>query len=215
MKLFEKYKAYIFTGGGIVATATITAIITPLIQPVVSEWIRLVKSDDKISVINCTSELSEKGFPELKSLCSPLKNNAFKEADDQTFKAIGSMIHEENWDKNRTYHGEDIVNKRICPQLIEIDKLWRSASSNRLGFTIQKKIWNETKNNYPVFAKKVGWTQNGDWKRNLSYELNSSMPDGHLPVLWNQKPGQDVSGNKSFEKEYTAFFKAIEVCDTK
>jgi hypothetical protein len=217
LTFINKHKALIATGIlAPIATGIIVGIVQTFLQPVILESSGVVKPDDKKAVIDCTRELNNKGFPELESLCSPLKNNFLRKADHETYQAIGRMIpiaDRKNKKKSEYYSGADIANKKICPQLIEIDRLWKEASSNRLGFSIQKKIWIESDRNYQVFTEKIGWgdTTNG-WKDKLSYQLNDKMPDGHLPALWNQKQGDSVMGDSSSEEEYMAFFKTIEAC---
>jgi hypothetical protein len=214
LTLINKHKALIATGIlAPIATGIIVGIIQTFLQPGILESSGVVKPDDKKAVVDCTRELNNKGYSELESLCSPLKNNFLRKADHETYEAIGKIIHKD-WDKRKKYYsGVDIANKKICPQLIQIDKLWREASSNRLGFGVQKKIWLENNRNYQLFTEKVGWgdTDNG-WKDNLSYELNDKMPTGHLPALWNQKQGDPAVGKLSNEEEYTSFLKAIEAC---
>jgi GUN4-like len=215
MNFVEKHKTLLVNGLlAPVVIGVIVGIIQTFLQPAILESSGIVKPEDKKSVVDCSRELDNKGYTELKSLCSPLKNNFLREADDKTYKAIGAIVKGKQWDE-KYYSAESIANKNMCSELLSIDKLWKEASSNKLGFTIQKKIWDESKNNYQIFTEKVGWTNTeGEWKVKLSYELNDQTKNGHLPALWNQKPGDPAVGKSSGEKEYERFFKAIEKCQS-
>jgi hypothetical protein len=216
LDFIKKHKAIVATGVfAPIITGVIVGIIQTFLQPLILESSGVVKPDDKKVVIDCTRDLNNKGFPELESLCSPLKNNFLRKADHETYEAIGKIIPVTDREKklDKYYSGVDIANKKICPQLIEIDKLWRQISSNKLGFSAQKRIWIKNNRNYQLFTEEIGWgdVSNG-WKDNLSYELNDKMLEGHLPVLWNQKQGSPAVGKKSNEEEYTTFLKTIEAC---
>jgi GUN4-like len=128
------------------------------------------------------------------------------------------------WEKTDGYTGEMIRKEKICPQLKEIDELWKKVSI-RLGFSAQRKIWKESQENYPAFTEKVGWVINeSTWIRNLSYELKTQktskngqlededIKEGHLPALWNQTVKDPTEGPSSGEDEYKAFFKALQFC---
>jgi hypothetical protein len=60
-----------------------------------------IKPEDRTTVTECKRQLDSKGYVELESLCSPLKNKFFKEADTQTYNAIGKIIRGENWDSKK------------------------------------------------------------------------------------------------------------------
>ena len=74
----------------------------------------------------------------------------------------------------------------------ELDKLWRNASNNRFGFSIQKQIYLQTSNQlnqynwqiYCNFGEKVGWYEpNTGWKDYTKLDFSDSAPEGHLPFL--------------------------------
>jgi GUN4-like len=170
-----------------------------------------IKPEDRSTVTECKRQLDSKGYIELESLCSPLKNKFFQAADTATYNAIGMIIRGDKWDLKKGYRGKDIANKAaMCPKLKEIDKLWKDASGNKLGFNAQRKIWNKTKS-YPAFTKDVGWKNDDNSWTVPSYDLEK-VRDGHLPALWNQTHGDPNVGDASGETDYKTFFEFIESC---
>jgi GUN4-like len=198
------------TISGVIA-GVIAGFIVTFFQPRVLESIGVVKPGDRKAVIDCERQLNNKGFTELQPLCSPLKNNFLKTADTETYNAIGRLIHGDKWGKGQktTYTAQAILDKKICPQLKEIDELWKEASKGKLGFSVQKKIW-ENARGYQNFINTVGWlNSDGAWKNSLSYELKS-IQNGHLPALWNQTPADSLLSSK---KEYETFFEVYAACE--
>jgi GUN4-like len=170
-----------------------------------------IKPEDRSTVTECKRQLDSKGYIELESLCSPLKNKFFQAADTAIYNAIGMIIRGDKWDLKKGYRGKDIANKAaMCPKLKEIDKLWKDASGNKLGFNAQRKIWNKTKS-YPAFTKDVGWKNDDNSWTVPSYDLEK-VRDGHLPALWNQTHGDPNVGDASGETDYKTFFEFIESC---
>jgi GUN4-like len=204
---------------GFVLTGLIAPVITGLcsglavlfFQQGILESSGAIKPGDRTVVTECTRTLDRQGYVELESLCNPLKNDFLKEGDTQTYKAIGKIIRgEEKWEKgNKTYNAEDIREKVTCRQLEEIDELWKKASNNKLGFSAQKRIWDNSEKNYQTFTKEIGWTNSeGHWNDNLSYSSKDAV-EGHLPVIWNQNSKE---GKLSGQKNYSAFFEVFSYC---
>jgi GUN4-like len=196
-----------------IVTGIFTGIAVLCFQQPIFELIGVVKLEDRKEVIDCKRELNNKGFPELEPLCDPLKNKFGKRADHETYNVIGKMIYGESWGQKgkTTYNVDDIINYVGCPALKEIDELWKSASSGKLGFSAQYEVWSSVDKNYKTFGRDIDWVQSdGTPKRRLNYELGNSPQKGHLPALWNQAPGdkaQDSNGPL-----YSKLFDYIEAC---
>ncbi|MEB3231388.1 MAG: pentapeptide repeat-containing protein [Leptolyngbyaceae bacterium] len=80
-----------------------------------------------------------------------------------------------------------------CEDLKVLDELWREASDNRFGFSVQRQIWeNSVQQDYGKFAEQVGWKQGKTWIKWDDLSLNAldlngsprsahNPPVGHLP----------------------------------
>ena len=90
---------------------------------------------------------------------------------------------------------ESIQNIKI-ESLKALDQLWRNASNNHFGFSIQKQIYLQTGNQldrynwqtYCKFGEQVGWWEpNTGWKDYTALDFSDSAvqtaPEGYLPFL--------------------------------
>lgn len=76
-------------------------------------------------------------------------------------------------------------------QLAELDRLWRTYSNDRFGFSIQQQIWRDaggTFDNYRheiyvEFGNRVGWCQQERWLTISDLLYSSQAPIGHLPCI--------------------------------
>lgn len=203
-------KQLIVAIAGSLIGGALSGLIVVAFQPTILEKVGFVKPEDKKEVINCRRDLNNKGFPDLEPLCEPLKNKFGRNADDETYKAIGKIIAKSGKSNGKRYNVSSIKKYVGCPVLKEIDELWKQSSNKKLGFSAQKKIWEESEKDYVTFATKVQWRdQRSGWYSRLDYELENSPP-GHLPALWNSKPGDDLDDSK---KEYNEFFEYINTCE--
>ncbi len=90
---------------------------------------------------------------------------------------------------------ESTMEKFPCENLRTIDQLWVKHSQGRFGFSVQQRIWQESKknknyvsfNDYDVFMHKVGWFDIG--KSGVpSIMYAKDVPNAHLPSYeWMQK----------------------------
>lgn len=71
-----------------------------------------------------------------------------------------------------------------CNHLKTLDQLWRTASNNRFGFSIQRLVWESPNVNrdYTKFADVVGWRQNGTWLKFNAFYEKSTAPSSTLPT---------------------------------
>ncbi|MEH2087142.1 AAA-like domain-containing protein [Nostoc sp.] len=97
-----------------------------------------------------------------------LKNKNWEAADTETYKLMVNIAKREK----EQYLDLNSINNFSCSDLQRIDQLWISNSDKLFGFSVQKKIWIDTKyrlgvkpedwndkdlENYLRFAKAVGW----------------------------------------------------------
>jgi len=90
------------------------------------------------------------------------------------------------WD----YQLTEKIRSMPCEDLRNLDRLWREASGDRFGFSIQRQIWEspEVNQDYTKFGEAVGWKTNGTWLKfqDLPVEGSSTtLPLGLFPWhLW-------------------------------
>lgn len=110
-----------------------------------------------------------------------LRTQRWTDANIETFKLMTASARQE---------GRGWLDVVPCDVLLTIDRLWVKYSGGNMGFSVQKKIWQEvgspTANNsqWERFGDLVGWRKNGQW---LPYdELNPSLssPKGLFPLVF-------------------------------
>mmetsp|Transcript_13441 Transcript_13441/g.37118 ORF Transcript_13441/g.37118 Transcript_13441/m.37118 type:complete len:231 (+) Transcript_13441:92-784(+) len=74
--------------------------------------------------------------------------------------------------------------------LATIERLWNQFSGGKFGYSVQKKKWKQSKGDFEVFCRKIGWnTQDGEVERKkrwfgaseFIYDVKKA-PEGHLPL---------------------------------
>ncbi len=148
-----------------------------------------------------------------------LKNEQWREADEETFKVMLKVAAREeqgSLDKNsiNNFPGEDL---RI------IDQLWLKYSKNKWGFSVQKEIYESLggtkKYNEEVFrnlCEGIGWRKEGGSLQKYSdliFNLELA-PQAHLPYVGVLALGGDELRLESDYKEgmvlMTSFFYSID-----
>ncbi|MEH2417416.1 GUN4 domain-containing protein [Nostoc sp.] len=131
-----------------------------------------------------------------------LKENRWREADQETDKLISRVI------------GKEIENSVVedfqdfpCNHLLTIDKLWVRYSNGHFGFSIQKEIYidfggrfqtyngkltsfmnNDDQDAWNKFIHKVGWIKQKPTEviaTEVIYDIHRA-PKGHLPYWYNK-----------------------------
>lgn len=65
-----------------------------------------------------------------------------------------------------------------------IDQLWVKYSGGKFGFSAQKRIWQDVKEDWKRFGDRVGWLKNpgnSEWRRYGDSIFTLSAAEGHLP----------------------------------
>jgi len=74
--------------------------------------------------------------------------------------------------------------------LATIERLWNKFSGGKFGYSVQKKKWKQSKSDFEVFCRKIGWTTtDGEVERKkrwfgaseFIYDVKKA-PEGHLPL---------------------------------
>jgi uncharacterized protein YjbI with pentapeptide repeats len=114
---------------------------------------------------------------------------------------LNGVLSDQNWREAelKTYslfmgaqydrQGNKVALNPPCSALKQIDQLWVKNSQGRLGYAVQRRIWESpaVDRDYGKFATAVGWKQDKRWLKfdelNFSADVvgDSSMPQGHLP----------------------------------
>lgn len=66
-----------------------------------------------------------------------------------------------------------------------VDALWRTASNNKFGYSVQKDVFVQCQRRWGKFFKAIDWVQGEDdnyrkWPMEFNYSLDA--PKGHLPL---------------------------------
>ena len=64
-----------------------------------------------------------------------------------------------------------------------IDALWRAASGNRFGYTVQKELWLQSRKNWPKFLQQINWVQGvNNFYRcgSHSHTPHTTVPNYHI-----------------------------------
>ncbi|NEO99224.1 MAG: protein kinase [Symploca sp. SIO2E9] len=137
-----------------------------------------------------------------------LKQKKWEEADQETYQVMLTVAGPKSQAQGRF----DLVEwaQFSCPDFKEIDRLWSEASSGKLGFSVQNKILEESKNFIASYAK-IGWMEElsvgYSWVVAWNYDPETKAveyypkyrpnfdnpPDGHLPAKleWKTLSGQE------------------------
>lgn len=119
-----------------------------------------------------------------------LQQGQFQAADRLTLQlmcqAAGAQATQRGW----LYFTE--VDQLPIADLQTLDRVWRQASGDRFGFSIQRQIWLGLGKTWDKLWPAIGWKQDNHWTRypdEFTWDL--SAPRGHLP-LSNQLRGVRV-----------------------
>lgn len=113
-----------------------------------------------------------------------LQSRAWRDADAETYQVMLAIAGTESETQGRFATGE--WQTFSCPDLMEIDRLWREASDNKLGFSVQKRIFDESFQNPIIFYNRIKWF---------------SVPNRVWLVAWEYKPGVDPAVQYRPERE--------------
>jgi hypothetical protein len=121
-------------------------------------------------------------FTEYQYLENLLKEQRYEEADRVTWRIVLQLAGAEG----RGYLELDEVMLLPHAELVNLDQLWHHYSDGRWGFTMQRRLFEQSESDYSGLGKVTGWMVDGTWlqKQNTIYDLEQS-PQGHLPQeIW-------------------------------
>jgi len=117
------------------------------------------------------------------SLRDYLQEGDFRKADDETRALLIKMAGPGAVQRGWVYFTE--VSPIPVADLQTVDNLWRAASNNKYGYSVQKELWQQNQKRWAKFFKQIDWTQGQNniyrkWPAEFIYSLEG--PKGHLPL---------------------------------
>jgi hypothetical protein len=107
----------------------------------------------------------------------------FRAADDET-RALLIRLAGPNAVKRGWVYFTEVAPIPVS-DLATIDDLWRAASNNRFGFTVQRELFSQNQKRWQKFFKAIDWVQGENnvyrkWPAEFNY--TEEAPKGHLPL---------------------------------
>jgi serine/threonine protein kinase len=177
---------------GIRVSSQLAEILDKLVQHLVKD--RYQSADDVLHDLNPTavhlspqgaSLASEKGI-DYSRLRDLLAAGNWKEANEETRQKMLEVMGQQQ----RDYLDNEDIQRFPCTDLRTINELWVYYSSDRFGFSVQKRIWKDEGGRpgvynlavYEKFGERVGWRENDNWKLYCELTFSSDSVLGHLPL---------------------------------
>ncbi|MEQ9358996.1 MAG: GUN4 domain-containing protein [Coleofasciculus chthonoplastes F3-SA18-01] len=107
-----------------------------------------------------------------------LASGQWQEADQETF----TIILEITGADKRGYLTNQDIQQFPCQELREIDQLWIKYSSGKFGFSVQKRMYEQSGKDLMAFADRIGWRVLNRWQSYNELTFNQNAPIGHLPA---------------------------------
>lgn len=121
-------------------------------------------------------------------LATMLATGQLAEADQFTRDALIVLAGSKAAGRDFVYFTE--VKRIPSTDLATIERLWNKFSGGKFGYTVQKKKYRQSKGDFEVFCRKIGWnTNDGEVERKkrwfgaseFIYDVKKA-PEGHLPL---------------------------------
>mmetsp|Transcript_17354 Transcript_17354/g.36377 ORF Transcript_17354/g.36377 Transcript_17354/m.36377 type:complete len:221 (-) Transcript_17354:210-872(-) len=121
-------------------------------------------------------------------LATMLATGQLAEADQFTRDALIVLAGSKAKGRDFVYFTE--VKNIPSTDLATIERLWNKFSGGKFGYSVQKKKWRQSKGDFEVWCKKIGWTTtDGEVERKkrwfgaseFTYDVKKA-PEGHLPL---------------------------------
>jgi hypothetical protein len=163
----------------------------------------------------------------LDHLRTRLQAGQWQQADTETFQVLLIIAEqaEDGWLRSND------IEQLPCEVLQQIDMLWREASNNRFGWSVQLCILYNTLNkrgrrtpeigrpgrftseNIRALGDHVGWRVDDEWRKNYS-ELQFSLdaPVGHLPSLRSSRFDQTDTWLETWKDALKNFLGHMNTC---
>ncbi|GMI92948.1 hypothetical protein HRI_002964100 [Hibiscus trionum] len=141
-----------------------------------------------------------------------LSTQNFRQADEETRRLLILLAGEQAQKRGYVFFSEVQFISEI--DLKAIDELWRRYSNNKLGYSVQKRLWQKANKDFTKLFLKLGWMKRLDteieqynyraFPDEFIWELNDETPEGHLPLtnaLRGTQLFNSILSHKAFEGE--------------
>jgi uncharacterized protein YjbI with pentapeptide repeats len=188
----------------------VNQVIKSLIVDSASSLSSFIKMFAQTAIEPITKVLSSTGndFSKLNTL---LASRKWVEADEETALLMCKLVGLEAFDMIEV----EWIMKIACSDLNLIDKLWRDYSNNKFGFSIQSKIWEESRKKFNdvddlrrAFCGDMMKWDNCDSNVQIIFEPRDNSSNlqilGYLPAIgiWTALHGVFFFGDEDFECVY-------------
>lgn len=121
-------------------------------------------------------------------LATMLATGQLAEADQFTRDALIVLAGSKEKGRDFVYFTE--VKRIPSTDLATIERLWNKFSGGKFGYSVQKKKYRQSKQDFELFCNKIGWnTKDGEVERKkrwfgaseFIYDVKKA-PEGHLPL---------------------------------
>lgn len=121
-------------------------------------------------------------------LATMLATGEFEKADQFTRDALITISGAKALGRDFVYFTD--VKNIPSTDLGTIERLWNQFSGGKFGYSVQKKKWRQSKNDFETFCRKIGWTTtDGEVERKkrwfgaseFTYDIKKAQ-EGHLPL---------------------------------
>lgn len=145
-------------------------------------------SDANIDDVEIPTNLPSDVGMDYVPLATMLATGQLVEADQFTRDALIVLAGSKEKGREFVYFTE--VKNIPSTDLATIERLWNKFSRGKFGYSVQKKKYRQSKEDFEVFCKKIGWlTTDGDVERKkrwfgaseFIYDVKKA-PEGHLPL---------------------------------
>ncbi len=134
--------------------------------------------------------LKSEGNVDYHSLQQLLIQQAYQQADQLTLEKLCQLAGPAAVERNWLYFSE--VKTFPTTDLQTLDTLWQVYSEGKFGYSVQRKLWLNSRKNWDKLWVKMGWRKDGTWTRYpQGFTWDLTAPIGHLP-LSNQLRGVRV-----------------------
>jgi len=117
------------------------------------------------------------------ALLEHLKAGDYRKADDETRALLIKLAGEGAIKRGWVYFSE--VKSISVKDMQTLDNLWKTASSGKFGYSVQKEMFTQAARRWPKFFKQIDWVVGENnvyrkWPMEFNYSLDA--PRGHLPL---------------------------------